>query len=351
MLYWLLIFVPMSIVLELVHAPGLWIFASSALAIVPLAAAMGSATDELAKRTGPTVGGLLNATFGNLTELIIAFIALFAGRFEVVKASISGSIISNILLVLGLSILCGGLRRTEQRFNSTAAGTMAAMMLLAVIALVMPAIFDIVAPPEHALPLEHFSEGVAVVLILIYALSLVFSLVTHQSLFSGEEHATPPTQRLATSLLLLLGSTVLVALEAEFLVGSIEQVVTTLGLSEFFIGIIVIPVVGNAAEHFAAVVFAMRNQMDLAVNVALGSTIQVAVLIAPILVLVGAFLGPNAQGEFFDLLFTPLEVTAVALAVLAANLIAIDGTTNWLEGAQLLAVYLIMGLAFFFLPS
>lgn len=352
--YILLGFVPLAVALEVLHAPAVWIFLVSALALLPLAGLMGRATEELAARAGSTVGGLLNATFGNAAELIIAIVALLAGKIEVVKASITGSILSNLLLVLGLSIFMGGLRHSTQRFNAQAAGVMTSLLTLTLIAFMLPAFFDIAERNffkvlDPALPDQMFSLATAGVLILIYLANIYFSLRTHKDLVSGlsDEAHHEAHWSLPMAVGVLAAATVGVAVMAEFLVGSLEEATQTLGLSEFFVGIILIPLVGNAAEHFAAVVFAMKNKMDLAVQIAVGSSLQIALLVAPILVIVGYLVGRP-----MDLVFqNPLELAALAASILATNAVVRDGESHWLEGVMLLGVYVLLGFAFFFTPK
>jgi Ca2+:H+ antiporter len=347
----LLLFIPVAFYLEFTGASGSLIFLASALAILPLAGVMGRATEELAVKAGSTVGGLLNATFGNATELIIAFFALRAGKIEVVTASIIGSILGNLLLVLGLAVLLGGLRHKVQKFNVQSAGTVASLLTISVLALLVPAVFDIsaraVAGPAATAALDvRFSDAAAVVLIVLYVAYIIFSLVTHKDLLSNtEEHEETAKWSVPVALGVLLGSTVMVGFMSEFLVGGLDAASASLGLSELFVGLIVIPIIGNAAEHAAAVTFAMRNKMDLAMTIALGSTVQVALLVAPILVLMGLIIG-----QPMDLVVTPLELVAVVAAVLIANSVVRDGETNWLEGVLLLGVYVLLGLAVFFFP-
>jgi Ca2+:H+ antiporter len=352
--YGMLVFIPLAIALEFTHAPAVWIFLVSALALLPLASWMGQATEELAARAGSTVGGLLNATFGNAAELIIAVVALLAGKLEVVKASITGSILSNLLLVLGLSIFLGGLRYLRQNFNAHAAGLSATLLTLTLIAFMLPTFFDLAERAffkvlDPSLPDELFSLATAGVLILIYLANIYFTLRTHKDLLSGydESHLEHEATWSAPFAVGVLGAaTVGVAVMAEFLVGSLEAATEALGLSEFFVGIILIPLVGNAAEHFAAVLFAVKNKMDLAVQIAVGSSLQIALLVAPILVLVGYF-----AGQPMDLVFhNPLELAALAASILATNAVVRDGESNWLEGFLLLGVYALLGFAFFFTP-
>ena len=350
----MLLFVPITFVLELTGASGTWVFVTSALGIVPLAGWMGRATEELAARTGSAVGGLLNATFGNATELIIAFFALSVGKIEVVKASIVGSILGNLLLVLGLALLLGGLRYKTQSFNPRSAGVITSMLTLSVIGLLIPTIFDAVArgaeTAERAAALDiSLSDATAVILIVLYVLNIVFSLFTHRDLLSAaadDEEAHGEVWPAPLAIGVLLAATVLVAFMSEYLVGSLEEATAALGLSEFFVGLILIPIIGNAAEHAAAVLFAIRNKMDLAVTIALGSTVQVALLVAPVLVLASLFMGRP-----MNLVVTPLELVAVGAGVLIANSVANDGETNWLEGALLLGVYAILGFAVYYFPA
>jgi Ca2+:H+ antiporter len=334
--------VPAAVALELLHAPAVPVFVVSAAAIIPLAHLMGLATEELAARTGPTLGGLVNATLGNAAELIIGIFALRAGLIDLVKASITGSIIGNLLLILGLSLLAGGLKHQTQTFSRQAAGMNVALLSLAVVGLVVPALFDFTHPQSNPALLLELSLAVAGVLVVVYLLSLVFSLKTHRQLFRPEGEQAPPTWPLRRSLLTLLVSTALVAWLSEILVGATEATIAQLGVSELFLGVIIIPIVGNAAEHGAAVLMAVRNKMDLSFAVAVGSSTQVALFIAPVLVFLSL-----ALGNPMDLAFTSFEVTAVALGVGVVTVTSLDGESNWLEGAQLLAVYGILAAAFF----
>jgi Ca2+:H+ antiporter len=343
------------VALDLAGAAAGIVFATSALGIIPTAALMGRATEELAARSGPGIGGLLNVTFGNAPELIIALFALGQGLHEVVKASIIGSIIGNILLVLGAAMLAGGIGREKQTFSRTSASVQTSMLLLAAAALIMPAIFELVEGKGLPLPgaelvdygtkVEHLSLAVAVVLILTYAAGLFFSLKTHRDIFNpeyGEEEAGGWSTR--KSVLALAGAGVLVGLMSEVLVGSISEASHAVGLSEFFIGVIVVAIVGNAAEHWVAVLVAMKNKMDLAVNIAIGSSAQVALFVAPVLVLASFFIGPHPLA----LVFNGFELGAILLAVLIANYVTQDGESTWFEGVQLLAVYFVFGIAFYY---
>ncbi|MDX6608404.1 MAG: Ca2+:H+ antiporter [Solirubrobacterales bacterium] len=342
-------------VLDLAGAAAGMVFAASALGIIPTAALMGRATEELAARSGPGIGGLLNVTFGNAPELIIALFALGQGLHEVVKASIIGSIIGNILLVLGAAMLFGGLKREKQTFSRTGASVQTSMLLLAAAALLMPAIFELVEGKGLPLPgaelvdygstVEHLSLAVALVLIATYAAGLFFSLKTHRAIFNpeyGDEDSWDWSTR--RSVLTLAAAGVLVGLMSEILVGSIEEASHAVGLSEFFIGVIVVAIVGNAAEHWVAVLVAMKNKMDLSVNIAIGSSAQVALFVAPVLVLASFFIGPHPLA----LVFNGFELGAILLAVLIANYVTQDGESTWFEGVQLLAVYLVFGIAFYY---
>lgn len=351
-LNWMLILVPLAIALELTHADPLYIFAASALAIIPLAGWMGRATESITCHLGAGIGGLLNATFGNAAELIIALMALRAGLPNVVKASITGSIIGNALLVLGLAIVVGGVKRPILKFNRTAASLSTTLLALSAIALIVPALFHQLARGANRLPLERtLSVEIAFVLAITYILSLVFSLHTHKHLYTGgeedEEAALEMKQvPLWISTAILIVSTGLVALLSEFLVGTVQAAASRLGMSEVFVGVFVVAIVGNAAEHSTAVLVAMKNKMDLVINIAVGSSLQVALLVAPVLVFAS-----YAIGTPLDLLFSTFEIAAVVLSVAIVCLIAIDGESNWMEGVLLLAVYAILGLAFYTMPA
>jgi len=355
--YLLVPFIPIAIILERSHAEASLIFAAAAAGVVPTAALMGRATEELAHRSGPGIGGFLNVTFGNAPELIIAFFALNEGLQEVVKASIIGSILGNILLVMGAAMLVGGLKRPVQTFNSTAANVQSSMLLLAAVALVMPTIFQLVA--GGGLPavgeervnfgsdLERMSLIVAFVLLGSYAAGLFFSLRSHKALFNptaeAEEHLDEPWT-IRTAVIVLAVAGVAVGVMSEILVGSISEASETIGLSEFFVGLIVVAIVGNAAEHWVAIYFAARDKMDLAVNIAIGSSAQIALFAAPVLVIISFFVGPNPMA----LVFNGFELGAVFLAILIANHVTHDGESTWYEGLQLLAVYAVLGVVFFY---
>lgn len=357
-LFALLVFVPISIAAHFLEWGSAVVFITSCVAIVPLAAWMGTATEEIAVVAGPTLGGLLNATFGNATELIIALIALNAGLVNVVKATITGSIIGNLLLVMGFSMLLGGLRYKEQEFQPIVARVNASSMNLAVIAILLPTAMDATSVGLSKVTLQQLSVAVALVLILVYGLTLLFSMKTHSYLL---DVGTADIEDLADSNLaeenpqhqpnlwlwigVLLVVTLLVAGESELLVESLEEATSQLGLSALFTGVILLPVIGNAAEHATAVTVAMKDKMDLSVSVAVGSSLQIALFVAPVLVLAGWLMG-----QPMDLDFNPFELVAVAVSVLIANSISSDGKSNWLEGTLLLATYVVLGLAFYFHP-
>jgi Ca2+:H+ antiporter len=361
-LYWLVLMLPVAAALELLHAPALWVFGASALAIVPLAGLLGRATELLAESVGPGAGGLLNATFGNAAELIIALMALREGPslHPLVKASITGSILGNVLLVLGLAIFLGGLRHPRQVFNGTAAGMGATLLALASVGLLMPALYFFVlhADPqltgEVAEDVGLLSEEIAGILAVIYLLSLVFSLKTHRHLFAGPavdreeaKERTHPAWPRGLALGVLLAATAAIVWMSELLVGTVEAAAEGLGMSRLFVGMIVVAVVGNAAEHSTAVLVAVRDKMDLAFHIAVGSAIQVALFVAPVLVFASMAMG----GPALDLHFTLLETAAVALAVGVLALVCLDGETHWMEGVMLLGVYLILALAFYHMPE
>jgi Ca2+:H+ antiporter len=356
--YLLVPFIVVAIALELAHAEATLIFAASALGVIPTAALMGRATEELSARSGPGIGGFLNVTFGNAPELIIAFFALNEGLQEVVKASLVGSILGNILLVMGAAMLIGGARRERQYFERTAANTQSLMLLLASVALVMPAIFELVIggslphPTEESQrfpdDLETMSALVAVVLLLSYLAGLVFSMRTHKDLFNpsreDEDHVGDEPWPVRKSVTALALAGIAVGVMSEILVGSIEEASEGIGLSPFFVGVIVVAIVGNAAEHWVAIYFAMRNKMDLSVNIAIGSSAQIALFAAPVLVLVSFLVGDYPMA----LVFNGLELGAIFMAILIVNQVTQEGESTWFEGLQLLAVYVVLALVFLF---
>ena len=342
-LNWLLVFVPLSLAFELAHQ-SLLIFITSGLAIVPLAGLIGRATDQLAIRVGPRLGGLLNATFGNVTELIVAVLLVLAGNFDVVKASLVGSIIGNLLLVLGVSFVAGGFTRKEQHFNAKAAGVHSASLFLAVTGLGLPALL---AGSNSHLASDHkevVSIGVAATLMLLYVAALIFMQYTHEHLFRTPESDEQPDWSRSLAIGVLLGAALLVGLESELLVSALDPALKTLGLSPLFVGLILIPIIGNAAEHSSAVFFAIRNKLDVTLEIAVGSSTQVALFVAPALVFISL-----ALGRPMDFIFTGFEIGAVAIATVVLAVISLDGRSNWLEGLQLISVFLIIALAAFFL--
>lgn len=352
---WLLLTVPVAFAVR--YVPG-WrhatlLFVISGLAIIPLANWLGRATEQLGARAGQGIGGLLNATFGNAAELIIGLFALSEGLTTVVKASITGSILGNLLLVLGASFLAGGLRFSRQTFNQTGARVAATSLGLAVIGLIIPTVFHVSAregpgmwTPEAE---QHLSLALAVVLLLSYALWLGFSLVTHRQLFAGQQTGDSEERDpwpLSKSILVLGLATVLVAFASEFLVGSVEAARRTLGLTETFVGVVVVAIVGNAAEHATSVMVALKNKVDLSLSIAIGSSLQIALFVTPVLIFAS-----YGFGRPMNLEFSLPEVAAVALAVWIVGQIGGDGECNWFEGAQLLAAYAIIAILFFFLPE
>jgi Ca2+:H+ antiporter len=352
----LLPFIVLAIAFEAAHASAPVIFFASALGVIPTAALMGRATEELAVRSGPGIGGLLNVTFGNAPELIIALVALNAGLHEVVKASLIGSILGNVLLVLGAAMVVGGFRRDRQFFSRTAASAQAAMLLLAVAALIMPAIFELIEGQGLPSPgagridydstVEQLSAAVAVVLILTYVAGLFFSLRTHRDLFNPQRDEEPEDEpwSVRRSVIALALAGVAVGGMSEILVGSISDAADSVGLSQFFVGVIVVAIVGNAAEHWVAVLVASKDKMDLAVNIAIGSSAQIALFVAPVLVLTSFVLGPHPMA----LVFNGFEIGGLIIAVMVANHVTNEGESTWFEGVQLLAVYVVLGLGFYF---
>jgi Ca2+:H+ antiporter len=342
----LLVLIPIALFLEYTHTGGpTAVFLASALALIPLAGVLGRATEEAAIYTGPKIGSLLNATLGNAAELIITIIALREGLVGVVKASIAGSIIGNILVVLGLSLFLGGLKNGTQYFDAKTAGTNATMMVLAVVALSIPAVFALGSPEVR--PSEEniafLSDGLAIVLIVVYGLYILFSLRQKSPEAEAREHHDPPTMRLPFAVGLMAASTIGVVFMSEVLVGAIEPVAEQWGLSELFIGVMLIPLVGNIAEHIVAVQVAIQNKMDLSLGIAVGSGLQIALFVTPVLVGVGLVIGSP-----MTLVFNSYELAGLIGAGLIAVFISVDGESNWLEGAQLLALYLMLGIAFYF---
>jgi Ca2+:H+ antiporter len=345
-LYALLVFVPIAIIARLAGASPIAVFILSALAIIPLSGVLGAATEAVAEHTSPAIGGVLSATMGNHAELIIAGVALRAGLIDLVKASITGSILGNLLLVLGIALFAGGMKYKVQKFNPNLAATSSTVLLIAVFGLVVPTLFHALHPDPARVATVRMSHYVAPLLIAGYIAWLVFSLGTHSSSFEtegGPAVTVGPKWSSKKALIILLAAAIAIGVVAEVLVSATEQAVKVLGLSEFFVGLILIPIIGNAAENSSAIIMAMRNRMDLALNIAVGSSIQVALLIAPLLVLLGmVFHQP------MDLAFTTMEVASIGLAVLVTSSVIRDAETNWLEGVLLLLAYSVLGVAFFF---
>lgn len=345
-LNWLLIFIPIAVIMHHQQASAPLVFFASGLAIIPLAGLMGSATETLADKAGAGIGGLLNATFGNAAELIISFVALSKGLHDVVKASLVGSIIGNILLVLGISTLAGGLKRERLRFNATAAMSGASMLMLAAIGLLVPAMYAEMAHNPEVI--RELSTEISVILLICYALSLVFSLKTHKHLYDGglgEEQSHDEVEAggsVKGAVATLFGATAIVAWMSEILVGVVEEASHALGLTDVFVGIIVVAIIGNAAEHSSAVMMAMKDKMDVAYGIAVGSSTQIALFVAPVLMLSSLFMQYP-----MDLVFSPPEVLAVVLSVVIVGQISQDGECHWLEGVQLLSVYAILGFVFY----
>ena len=343
-LRYMLVFIPISIVAKFLNASGTVMFILACLSIIPLAGLIGEGTEEISFYSGPKIGGLLNGTFGNATELIISFFALKEGLFEVVKSSIAGAVIGNILLVIGASMLAGGLKYKTQKFNQKVSEVSSTMLLFAVIGLCIPAIFTHTVPSRLLnTRYEGLSLFVAVVMIIIYALSLFFSFNTHKHIYNEEESEGTAKWSLKKAIAILVVSTVLIAIESEFLVNGIEPITESLGWSQFFVGIILIPVIGNAAEHTTAIVMARKDKMDVALEIAVGSSLQIILFVAPVLIFLSLLFKP------MSIVFNPFELIALIASVLIANRVSHDGESNWLEGVQLLAVYLIIAASFFIL--
>lgn len=344
-LRYLLVFIPVSFIAEFLHFSQPLIFVFSALAIIPLAGVMGESTESISHYAGNRIGGFLNATFGNATELIIAFFAMKEGLFDVVKASIAGSVIGNILLVLGLSMFVGGLKYKTQIFNQRIINVTASMLLFAVIGLTIPAIFThTVSSDLLTTRYEGLSVVVAVIMFLIYILSLIFSFFTHKDLYTAEDQeGAAPVWSLKRAVLILVISTVFIGIESEIFVGTVEPMTKAMGLSEFFVGIILVPVIGNAAEHSTAVLMAIKNKMNAAIEIALGSSLQIILFVTPLLIFLSLIFSP------MSIIFNAFELAALIFSVLIANRVASDGESNWLEGVQLIAAYIILAASFFIL--
>ncbi len=347
---YLLVFLPIAVLADLSHWGDTVVFVTSALAIVPIAGLLGDATEALATKTGPQIGGLLNASLGNAAELIIALVAISAGKIELVKASLIGSILGNLAFVLGLSILLGGLKNGVQKFNRSRVGIDATMAILATIAISVPSIFNAAIEPDKT-RVEELSLATAAVVLVLYALSILYTLRTRDAV-QAEHGAGPahpphggPQWRTGKALGVMVAAVAGLAIMSEFLVGSLEGVTASLGWTEFFVGIIIVPIIGNVAEHLVAVQVARKNQMDLSLSIALGSSLQIALFVAPVMVFLSLFMGHPLTLEFNN-----FEMIAMVAATIVAAFVSLDGESNWLEGAMLLAVYGILALAFFFLP-
>ena len=345
-LKFMLLFVPISFIGKFLNFSPTIMFILASLSIIPLAGIMGEGTEEISSYTGPKIGGFLNATFGNATELIISFFALKSGLFEVVKSSIAGSIIGNILLVLGASMFIGGLKHKTQNFNINVVETTSSMLLFSLIGLCVPAFFTHTINPNLLnTRYEGLSLVVAIVMFILYILSLIFSFFTHKDLYATttKEEGHESKWSLKKSIAILIITTVIIAIESEFLVGGIEDITSKLGLSEFFVGIILIPIIGNAAEHSTAITMALKNKMDVAIEIALGSSLQIILFVAPVLIFLSLLFTP------MSIIFNPFELVSLIASVIIANKVASDGQSNWLEGAQLMAVYFIIAAGFFIL--
>ena len=341
-LKYMLIFIPISFIAKFMNASGSIMFLLSCLSIIPLAGLMGEGTEEISFYSSPKIGGFLNGTFGNATELIISFFALKEGLFNVVKSSIAGAVIGNILLVIGASMLAGGLKYKTQKFNQKVTSS---MLLFAVLGLCIPALFTHTVDPKLLnTRYEGLSIFVAIVMIIIYTLSLLFSFSTHKDIYTNTDNGDESAKwSLKKSILVLIISTILIAIESEFLVNGIEPITASLGWSEFFVGIILIPIIGNAAEHSTAVVMARKDKMDVALEIAIGSSLQIILFVAPVLIFLSLMFTP------MSIVFNEFELIALIASVVIANRVAHDGESNWLEGVQLLAVYLIIAASFFIL--
>jgi Ca2+:H+ antiporter len=344
-IFGLLLALPLAYLAELLHWGPLWVFILPAVSVIPLAALIGEGTESLAAYTNPRIGGLLNATLGNAAELIIAIVAIRAGLLELVMASITGSILGNLLFVMGLSMVVGGVRFGIQKFDRRQASRNAILLVLAVIALIIPSIFSSYIGNPQSMRVEVESIGTAIIMIILYGLALIYSLkyegapLTHKS---TESIIHKPAWSVRKALFILALATIGVVIASELLIQAVEPVITGLGISEFFLGIILIPLIGNVAEHLVAVQVAARNQMDLSVEIAVSSSLQIGLFVAPILVFISLLLGNPMK-----LIFNELELIALIAGVLITAFVAEDGESNWLEGAILLTIYLILALGFF----
>ena len=349
-IYVLLVFLPIAFAAELLGWNPIVVFVTAALAVVPLSGLLGEATEELAARTGPKVGALLNATLGNAAELIITILAIRAGLIDLARASIIGSIIGNLLLVAGASMLLGGLKHGVQRFEPRTAGLNATMLIVVALVLAVPSFFSIAIEPNKT-NVESLSLLTAGVIIIIYILSVVYTFtssakdVRSDPLERAPAHA--PTLSVRTAVIMLLVSTVFIAVMSEFLVGAVDPMVSQLGISELFVGIILVPIIGNIAEHVVAIEVALKDNMDLSMGIAVGSSLQVALLVAPLLVFISLLFAPN----YVTLEFTTFELVALLASCFIAASVSLDGRSNWLEGALLIGLYIIIGIAFFYLPA
>jgi Ca2+:H+ antiporter len=343
-IYYLLIFIPISIIFHILNIGGATTqFLVSGLAIVPLAALLGESTEEIAKYTGPKLGGFLGATFGNITELIISIFALKAGLFDVVKASVAGALIGNVLLVLGFSMFMGGMKYKTQKFSKNSVNTALNLLTIAVIGLLVPAVCtnNIRLIDVNPTKYEGLSIAIAVIMLIVYLCSLYFSFFTHRDIYGAEHELVYPKWSKKKSILVLLVATLIVALESDLLVENIEPMTVQLGLSKLFVGLIIIPIIGNAAEHATAVIMALKNKMDIAIEIAVGSSLQIILFIAPLLVILSLIFKP------MTLIFNLYEILALVVSVIIANMVCTDGESNWLEGLQLVSVYLILAVTFF----
>jgi Ca2+:H+ antiporter len=354
-IYILLIFAPIAAALEFVHADHLVLFVVSAIALIPLAKLIGDSTEHLATYYGPTAGSLLNVTFGNAAEIIIAVVAISAGLLDLVKASITGAIIGNILLILGLSVIMGGFRFKEQTFSRENVGIQASMLFLAIIGLAVPTILasTMSSPTENQEQVQLLSDALAFILLIVYILGIVFTFITHKHLFTpppegtediNESHGAHWSKK--KSFVLLAASMAGVIVVSEILVASVETTGEELGFGELFVGAIIVGIVGNAAEHSSAILLARKGKIELSIGIAAGSGSQIALFVVPILVFSGI-----AMGQPFTLVFTLLEITVIFLSAIILNLIVHDGRSNWFEGVMLTAVYIIIAIAFFFVAD